>query len=71
MKSLAWHREESKKSSLKNPSIKKTLATFYETTGSKIRCDDITGMNFNTLDDHTNFIRNGGCDSLLKVLAKS
>jgi len=71
MKSLAWHREESKKSSLKNPSIKKTLATFYETTGSKIRCDDITGMNFNTLDDHTNFIRNGGCDSLLKVLANS
>ncbi|WP_297797696.1 C-GCAxxG-C-C family protein [uncultured Eudoraea sp.] len=71
MKSLSWCREKSKKSSLKNPDAKKTLETFYQATGSKIRCNDITGLNFNTIDEHTNFIVNGGCDMIMKTLAKS
>jgi hypothetical protein len=71
MKSLAWCREESKKSSLKSPGAKNTLEIFYKTTGSNIRCDDITGMHFNTAGEHTHYIRNGGCNSLLKTLAQS
>lgn len=71
MKSLSWCREESKKSSLKNPGAKKTLETFYKATGSKIRCDEITGLIFNSIDEHTNFIKNGGCDMIIKTLAQS
>jgi len=71
MKSLAWCKEEAKKMALKNPEAKKTLETFYKTTNTNIQCDAITGTNFKSLEEHTNFIKNGGCASLMNVLAQS
>ena len=71
IKSLLWCQEEVKKSSLNNPYSKKTLNTFYQTTNSKIICSDITGIHFNNIEDHTKFIKNGGCGKLIETLAKS
>ncbi len=71
MKSLAWCKEEAKKMALKNPEAKKTLEIFYKTTDANILCTDITGTNFKSLDDHTNFIKNGGCATLIDVLAQT
>ncbi|NNJ89576.1 MAG: hypothetical protein HKP53_09250 [Eudoraea sp.] len=71
MKSLMWCREEEKKSPLKNPSSKKTIAKFYQATNSKIVCSDITARHFMNIEEHTKFIKNGGCSELIETLAKS
>lgn len=69
MKSLRWCRAELKKSPLKNTYSKKTLNKFYKTTNSKILCSDITGEHFESIDEHTKFIKNGGCGKLIETLA--
>ena len=71
MKSLEWCRQEKKKSSFKNPNSKKVLETFYLTTDSRILCSDISGAHFMNLDDHTSFIKKGGCTELINTLAES
>ena len=71
MKSLMWCREEEKKSPMKNPYSKKTLDTFYQETDSKILCSDITGNLFKNINEHTKFIKYGGCNKLIEILAKS
>lgn len=71
MKSLVWCKEEIKKTPLKNPTAKKILNLFYDTTGSKILCSDITGIHFKNMDDHTKFIENGGCSELINTLSLS
>ena len=59
------------KTSYKDPEAKKTLETFFAATDFKILCKDITGQCFNGIEDHTEFIKNGGCDNLINVLANS
>ncbi len=71
MKSLDWCREELKKSSVKNSKAKKVLDTFYETSNSNILCSEITGLHFKTLDDHTTYIKKGGCSRLINKLAET
>ena len=71
VQSLKWCREETKKSSFKNPYAKKTMQAFYEATDSKILCSEITGTRFKDMDDHTAFIKNGGCSKLIETLSMS
>jgi hypothetical protein len=71
LKSLEWCRKEKKKSSFKNPNSKKVLETFYLATDAKILCSDIAGKHFINMEDHASFIKNGGCKSLINILAKS
>ena len=71
MKALMWCREVKNKSPMKNPYSKKTLDIFYQTTKSKILCSDITGTDFKNIDEHTKFIKYGGCIKLIETLAKS
>ncbi len=74
MNTLAWNREtENGKSDfdLFNPKAKHTLKAFDSATDSKILCDEICGHRFETIDEHTDFIKNGGCDKLIDVLARS
>jgi hypothetical protein len=47
----------------------KNIKTFYETTDYKMRCTEITGQSFKKIAEHTEFIKNGGCDKLITVLA--
>lgn len=69
MNTLAWCRQHPGKSTLSNPNAKNTLKAFYGATGSEILCNKICGQYFKTIDDHTNFIKNGGCDKLITLLA--
>jgi hypothetical protein len=71
MKSLTRVKEENEKFQVQNPEAKKTLQAFYKTTNNKILCSEITNENFNDLDDHTQFLKNGGCADLIDVLAGS
>ncbi len=70
MKTLAMCKEQPGKSFYNNPMAKNALEEFYAITDYEILCKDITGENFESLDAHTDFIKNGGCDKVLQVLKK-
>ena len=71
MNSLSWNKEHTEKSSFFNPSAKKTLNAFIIATDSEMLCHNICKCRFNTLDDHSEFIKNGGCDKLITALSKT
>jgi hypothetical protein len=73
MKTLAWCKEHPGESPFKyGASIKpKILEAFYSATGSEILCQRITGQTFKTINDHTSFLKNGGCNKLINVLSDS
>ena len=45
------------------------LKVFYEETDYEMQCDKICGQSFETLDEHSEFIKNGGCKKLIGVLS--
>jgi hypothetical protein len=49
--------------------VKKILKKFRDITGSEFRCDKISGKRFITLNEHTEFIKKGGCNGLIDALA--
>ena len=69
--SLAWCRKHPGKSGYSNPNAKEILKSFFSATGSEILCTKISGHYFKTIDDHTEFVKNSGCDKLVNVLARS
>ncbi len=71
MNTLAWCKETPGKAGYPNPKAKSTLEAFHSAADYEFLCSTISGQNFKTLDDHTEFINNGGCDSLINALAQS
>jgi hypothetical protein len=71
MKSLAWCREQAEGMALKNTDAALVYEVFQKATDSKILCSDITGQHFQSIEAHAKFIKNGGCKSLMRVLAQS
>lgn len=72
MNSLVWCRENpTGKAGYPNPAAAKTLEVFREAADYEFLCHKITGKRFETIDDHTEFIKNGGCDKLITALAQS
>ena len=70
LRSLDWCRENPGKSGFSNEYATNTLFTFDDATNSKFRCSDICGRSFKTLEEHTEYIRNGGCEKLMEILAR-
>ena len=72
MKLLDWCRKNPGKNPpyFNNREVKKTINTFYQATDSKILCHEICGQCFKSVDDHSNFIENGGCAKLILALAQ-
>jgi hypothetical protein len=66
---LIHNRKKTGKSANIDPNIDPTLKAFYEETDYEIQCDKICGQRFQTLDEHTEFIKKGGCKKLIAVLA--
>lgn len=71
MRTMDWCRENPGKSPFSNAYASNTLFTFDDATGSKFLCSEICGKKFNTVEEHTKYIRNGGCSKLIEVLANS
>jgi hypothetical protein len=69
--SFAWCRKHPGESGYSNPKTKEILKAFYGATGSEILCTKISRQRFKTIDDHTKFIKNGGCDKLINILARA
>jgi len=70
MKSLAWSREHPGKSTFSNPEATKVLETFLKATDYEFMCSEICEKIFDSVSDHTEFIENGGCSTLINTLAK-
>jgi len=73
MKTLHWCREHPGKLPpyFNNKISKKVLKLFNEATESEMLCEKITGKRFDTINEHSEFINNGGCKELISTLAKS
>ena len=59
------------KYSLNDEVLGKVVKEFYEITDYKMECRDICGEEFNTIKEHTEYIKKGGCGKLLEMLASS
>ncbi len=57
------------KYSMSDPVTEEILKKFYEATDYKMECSEICGERFNSIDEYTEFIKNGGCSKLLNKLA--
>ena len=73
LKSLAWRKENPNASpkEMYNQQAKALLNTFYKKTGSEMLCSNICGKHFNSIEEHTEFIKNGGCSKLIELFAKA
>ncbi|HPR31814.1 MAG TPA: C-GCAxxG-C-C family (seleno)protein [Prolixibacteraceae bacterium] len=72
-KMLDWGKKNQGKtqSLFNNPDAKKILRTFYIQTDSEVLCKHICNKNFNNIDEHTEYIKNGGCKNIIDALARA
>lgn len=72
MKSLVWCRNNPDRNPpyLKNQVALKLISKFKSETGSKLLCKDICAKKFNSIEEHSEFIKNGGCQKLIRILAE-
>ena len=69
--SLVWSRTHPGKSTWSNRNAKDTLKAFNAETDSEMLCHKICGQRFETIEDHSTFIKNGGCSKLMNILSAS
>ena len=72
MNMLKWQRQNPGKTPkyFNNPFAKKVLKAFNAETGSEMLCSKICKRSFASIDEHTDFVKQGGCNKLIEVLAK-
>ena len=71
-KMLGWSRRNPGKTPgyFNNQDAKTILRAFYIQTDSEMLCSRICGKQFNSMDEHSEYIRGGGCGKLIDALAK-
>lgn len=62
-------KKENWKSGLSDPDSEKVLNRFFEASEYKMECHEICGKKFNSIDEHSEFIKNGGCENIINVLS--
>ena len=70
-KALQKNKEEQAKPSFDDPELSEIVQKFYEVTDYKMECHEICEKQFKTIDEHSAFIRNGGCKKLINTLSES
>jgi hypothetical protein len=68
-KSLEWVKENPGKSAFNNKASKSILKPFLKESKGEMVCSQICGRTFTTLQDHSEFLKNGGCSKLIETLA--
>lgn len=71
MHALTRLRDQVEEITFPDPKATATLRVFHGATDSEILCHSIAGQYFETVDDHTEFVKNGGCGELIDALARS
>lgn len=69
LNTLNWCKKHPGESGYLNPESKEILKAFKGETGSEYLCHKISGQSFRKIGDHTEYIRKGGCDKLIALLA--
>lgn len=71
-KMLDWRKNNPGKAPafFNNQDIKKILRAFYIQTDSEVLCKKISKRNFSTVDEHSEYIKNNGCQKLIEILSK-
>jgi hypothetical protein len=60
--------ERGGKLGFKDPSAKDTIDRFMKCTDFKFECSEIVGRRFKNIDDHADYLRDGGCSEIFEVL---
>ena len=71
LNTLAWCRKNPGQSGYSNPKAEEILNSFLSATDSEILCSNLAGLRFDSIDDHTQYIDNGGCSKLIDILAQA
>jgi hypothetical protein len=71
MKTLNWCRKNPEKRGYAYDGIEDIMKIFEEATQGKMLCSEISGKQFSSIDDHTEFIANGGCNGMIDLLAET
>jgi hypothetical protein len=71
LNSIKWVKENPGKSAYSNQYASNVLFTFDDATGSKFLCREICGREFESIEDHSTYIREGGCSKLIEILSQS
>ena len=71
MKALEWRRENPKKTYFAGKKFDPVFKAFDEVTGSEYGCENICKCKFETIDEHTAFVKSGGCQKLISALANT
>ncbi len=71
MNTLAWCREHPGETppSYNRMNTTRLLTAFKAATGGEFLCREIVGRRFESVSDHSEYIRNGGCGALIGLLA--
>lgn len=51
------------------PDKNELLNAFYQETEYEMECQQICGKKFNSIEEHSEFIKNGGCEKLINLLS--
>lgn len=70
MKSMEWCRNHPGKSPYSIPEVKDIYENFTKIADYKILCSEITGKSFNSIEEHSEYIENGGCKELIEAMAE-
>jgi hypothetical protein len=64
-------KKEEWKPGFSDPVSEEIINKFYQVSDYEMECHKICGRHFKTIDEHTEFIKNGGCNKLLNAFAQS
>lgn len=59
------------KSKLNDPDSEEIIKRFFEATDFKMECHEICGKHFKSIDEHTEYIKSGGCKNILDALSRN
>jgi hypothetical protein len=71
MNTLSRVRQQEYKNTLSDPHLEKIMTAFFDMTDYKMECWKICGQRFKTINDHTEFIKKGGCDKLIEAISRA
>ena len=70
MNALNWCRKHKSGSSIEDPKAKELMRAFEIFSDKRILCKDISGTEFDSISEHTEYVKSGGCDHLIEELSQ-
>lgn len=62
-------RERAGNTGYEGPTVSDLIDAFAESTNHEFECSKIVGRKFENIDDHANYLRDGGCSKIIGALA--